>query len=200
MISIRSISWPAPTLVKDERFIDKFDRVFGEIFKGVLQPATSSPGGIEMRELPEEWLRLMAEKTLTAEEKAEIEAMGGFEKLMETLRQRLEEQKERHQGGNKWIGTAGTSPFGANGYNPEGVRIGQSTSRNKSAVKIWDKREFKNLGRRCGNWHPEHEGGAAPAAAVRARGCGGPAGSAWDHRVNRAQRRLSRSQDDAGAA
>jgi uncharacterized protein with von Willebrand factor type A (vWA) domain len=133
------------TLVKDERFIDKFDRVFGEIFKGVLQPATSSPGGIEMRELPEEWLRLMAEKTLTAEEKAEIEAMGGFEKLMETLRQRLEEQKERHQGGNKWIGTAGTSPFGANGYNPEGVRIGQSTSRNKSAVKIWDKREFKNL-------------------------------------------------------
>jgi len=133
------------TLVKDERFIDKFDRVFGESFKGVLQPRAAGPDGIEVQELPEEWLRLMAEKTLTAEEKAEIEAMGGFEKLMETLRQRLAEQKERHQGGNKWIGTAGTSPFGANGYNPEGVRIGQSTSRNKSAVKIWDKREFKNL-------------------------------------------------------
>jgi len=133
------------TLVKDERFIDKFDRVFGESFKGVLQPRAAGPDGIEVQELPEEWLRLMAEKTLTAEEKAEIEAMGGFEKLMETLRQRLAEQKGRHQGGNKWIGTAGTSPFGANGYNPEGVRIGQSTSRNKSAVKIWDKREFKNL-------------------------------------------------------
>jgi uncharacterized protein with von Willebrand factor type A (vWA) domain len=133
------------TLVKDERFIDKFDRVFAASFKGVLQPKPAGPDGIEVQELPEEWLRLIAEKTLTDEEKAEIEALGGFEKLMETLRQRLEEQKERHQGGNKWIGTAGTSPFGANGYNPEGVRIGQDKSRNRSAVKVWDKREFKNL-------------------------------------------------------
>jgi uncharacterized protein with von Willebrand factor type A (vWA) domain len=133
------------TLVKDERFIDKFDRVFAASFKGVLQPKPAGPEGIEVRELPEEWLRLIAEKTLTEEEKAEIEAMGGFEKLMETLRQRLEEQKERHQGGSKWIGTAGTSPFGANGYNPEGVRIGQDKSRNRSAVKVWDKREFRNL-------------------------------------------------------
>ena len=133
------------TLVKDERFIDKFDRVFAASFKGVLQPKPVSPDGVEVQELPEEWLRLIAEKTLTEEEKAEIEAMGGFEKLMETLRQRLEEQKGRHQGGSKWIGTAGTSPFGANGYHPEGVRIGQHKSRNRSAVKVWDKREFKNL-------------------------------------------------------
>jgi uncharacterized protein with von Willebrand factor type A (vWA) domain len=133
------------TLVKDERFIDKFDRVFAASFKGILQPKPAGPDGIEVQELPEAWLRLIAEKTLTDEEKAEIEAMGGFEKLMETLRQRLREQKERHQGGNKWIGTAGTSPFGANGYNPEGVRIGQDKSRNRSAVKVWDKREFKNL-------------------------------------------------------
>jgi uncharacterized protein with von Willebrand factor type A (vWA) domain len=133
------------TLVKDERFIDKFDRVFAASFKGVLQPKSAGPDSVEMQELPEEWLRLIAEKTLTEEEKAEIEAMGGFEKLMETLRQRLAEQKERHQGGSKWIGTAGTSPFGANGYNPEGVRIGQDKSRNRAAVKVWDKREFKNL-------------------------------------------------------
>jgi uncharacterized protein with von Willebrand factor type A (vWA) domain len=133
------------TLVKDERLIDKFDRVFAASFKGVLQPKPAGPDGIEVQALPEEWLRLIAEKTLTEEEKAEIEAMGGFEKLMETLRQRLEEQKERHQGGSKWIGTAGTSPFGANGYNPEGVRIGQEKGRNRSAVKVWDKREFKNL-------------------------------------------------------
>jgi len=133
------------TMVKDERQIDKFDKVFGESFKGVLGPKPAGPDGVEVQELPEEWLKLLAEKNLTDEEKAEIEALGGFEKLMETLRQRLEEQKSRHQGGSKWIGTAGTSPFGANGFNPEGVRIGQKKARNKSAVKVWDKREFKNL-------------------------------------------------------
>jgi len=132
-------------LVKDERLIDKFDKVFAESFKGVLNPKPVGPNGVEVRDLPEEWLRLLAEKNLTEAEKAEIEALGGFEKLMETLRQRLEEQKGRHQGGSKWIGTAGTSPFGANGYNPEGVRIGQEKGRNRSAVKVWDKREFKNL-------------------------------------------------------
>ncbi|MCE3519732.1 hypothetical protein LXJ58_33810, partial [Escherichia coli] len=95
--------------------------------------------------LPEEWLRRLAEKHLTEEEKKLIEALGGFDKLMETLRQRLEEQKGRHQGGSKWIGTAGTSPFGAYGYNPEGVRIGQDESRNRRAVKVWDKREFRNF-------------------------------------------------------
>ncbi len=133
------------TLVKDEKFIDKFDKVFAESFKGILQPKPEAASGIEAQELPEEWLKLLAEKVLTDEEKAEIEALGGFEKLMETLRKRLEEQKGRHEGGSKWIGTAGTSPFGANGYNPEGVRIGQQTGRNRSAVKVWDKREFKNL-------------------------------------------------------
>jgi uncharacterized protein with von Willebrand factor type A (vWA) domain len=133
------------TLVKDESFIDKFDKVFAESFKGILQPKPVTKPGMEAHQLPEEWLKLLAEKNLTDEEKAQIEAMGGFEKLMETLRQRLEEQKGRHEGGSKWIGTAGTSPFGANGYNPEGVRIGQDKGRNRSAVKIWDKREFKNL-------------------------------------------------------
>jgi uncharacterized protein with von Willebrand factor type A (vWA) domain len=97
------------------------------------------------RELPADWLAKLQEKNLSAEERAAVEAMGGWDKLMETLRQRLEEQQERHQGGNKWIGTAGTSPFGAYGYNPEGVRIGQAQSRNRSAVKVWDKREFANL-------------------------------------------------------
>jgi uncharacterized protein with von Willebrand factor type A (vWA) domain len=128
------------TLVKDERHLDRFDRVFAEVFKGVGRPE-----GTAAQEIPEEWLRLVSEKLLTKEEMAEIEALGGFEKLMETLRQRLEEQKERHQGGNKWIGTGGTSPFGAYGYNPEGVRIGQKESRHRRAVKVWDKREFKDL-------------------------------------------------------
>ncbi|MDR3522373.1 MAG: VWA domain-containing protein [Acidocella sp.] len=133
------------TLVKDERFIDKFDLVFAESFKGILQPKPEALNGVEAQGLPEEWLKLLAEKLLTDEEKAQIEAMGGFEKLMETLAKRLEEQKGRHEGGSKWIGTAGTSPFGANGYNPEGVRIGQESGRNRKAVKVWDQRAFKNL-------------------------------------------------------
>lgn len=131
-------------LVKDERHLDKFDRVFSEHFKGVVDLAEGIDAVAET-EIPEEWLRKLAEKFLTEEEKAEIEALGGWEKLMETLKQRLEEQKGRHQGGNKWIGTAGTSPFGAYGYNPEGVRIGQDRSRHRRAVKVWDKREFRNL-------------------------------------------------------
>ena len=127
-------------LVKDERNLDKFDRVFGKCFNGLEFGAEEVTA-----EIPEEWLRKMAEKYLTEEEKAEIEALGGWEKLMETLKKRLEEQKGRHQGGSKWIGTAGTSPFGAYGYNPEGIRIGQDKSRHRRAVKVWDKREFKNL-------------------------------------------------------
>ena len=95
-------------------------------------------------DIPEEWLKKLAERLLTEEEKAQVEALGGWDKLMETLKQRLAEQKERHQGGSKWIGTAGTSPFGAYGYNPEGIRIGQDGSRNRSAVKVWDKREFRD--------------------------------------------------------
>ncbi len=127
-------------LVKDESFLDRFDRVFGTVFKGLEPPADG-----ETVAVPEEWLRKLAERNLTEEEKALIEAMGGWEKLMETLRERLAEQQGRHQGGSKWIGTAGTSPYGAWGYNPEGVRIGQTESRHKRAVKVWDKREFRNL-------------------------------------------------------
>ncbi|GAB5454625.1 MAG: VWA domain-containing protein [Henriciella sp.] len=127
-------------LVKDERNIDKFDKVFGHVFKGL----DSLGDAVEAQDLPEEWLRKMTEKFLSPEEMAEIESMGGFEKLMETLKKRLEEQKKRHEGGNKWIGTGGTSPFGANGYNPEGIRIGQDKSRHRRATKVWDKREFKN--------------------------------------------------------
>jgi uncharacterized protein len=127
-------------LVKDERYYDRFDRAFAAHFKG----ATDLFAMLQ-RELPEDWLAKMAVREFTDAEKAEIEALGGWDKLMETLRQRLEEQKERHQGGSKWIGTAGTSPFGAQGFNPEGVRIGQEGGRNRSAVKVWDKREFANL-------------------------------------------------------
>jgi len=127
------------TLVKDEAHFDKFDRAFGSYFKGMesLDQALSAV-------IPEEWLKKLAERVFTAEEKALVESLGGWEKLMETLKKRLEEQKDRHQGGNKWIGTNGTSPFGAYGYNPEGIRIGQSESRNRRAVKVWDQREFRN--------------------------------------------------------
>lgn len=131
------------SMVKDERNIDKFDRAFSNTFKGL--ETISSEEMMEAVEIPEEWLRKMVEKHLSEDEKAEIDALGGFEKLMETLKERLKEQEGRHQGGNKWIGTGGTSPFGAYGYNPEGIRIGQSESRHKRAVKVWDKREFKNL-------------------------------------------------------
>jgi uncharacterized protein with von Willebrand factor type A (vWA) domain len=127
-------------LVKDEKNFDKFDRVFGHCFKGL-----ESLDDEMTAEIPEEWLKALAELVLTEEEKAEIEALGGWEKLMETLRQRLEEQQKRHEGGNKWIGTGGTSPFGAYGYNPEGVRIGQDKSRHRRAVKVWDKREYRNF-------------------------------------------------------
>jgi len=127
-------------LVKDETNLDKFDMVFGEVFKG-LEPGSEG----EAHEIPEEWLRKLAEKFLSEEEKREIQALGGWEKLMETLKKRLAEQEKRHQGGSKWIGTGGTSPFGAYGYNPEGIRIGQDENRHNRAVKVWDKREYKNL-------------------------------------------------------
>jgi len=127
-------------LVKDERHYDRFDQVFAAHFKGA-----EDLFALLQRELPEDWLAKLAMNTLSAEEKAAVEALGGWDKLLETLRQRLLEQKERHQGGNKWIGTAGTSPFGAHGYNPLGVRIGQDQSGHRRAVKVWDRREFANL-------------------------------------------------------
>jgi uncharacterized protein len=126
-------------LVKDERHLDRFDRVFGHCFRGIETPI--DPRTV----IPDSWLRKIAERLLTEEEKQLIEALGGWEKLMDTLRRRLAEQRSRHQGGGKWIGTAGTSPFGAHGYNPEGVRIGQQEGKNRSAVKVWDRREFRNL-------------------------------------------------------
>jgi uncharacterized protein with von Willebrand factor type A (vWA) domain len=128
------------TLVKDERHYDRFDRVFGEIFNGAQKLFEEIVAGV-----PDEWLRALAASTLSEEEKKKVEALGGWEKLLETLRARLEEQKERHEGGNKWIGTRGTSPFGANGYNPEGIRIGQAGSRNRRAVKVWEQREYRNF-------------------------------------------------------
>ncbi len=128
------------TLVKDESKLDLFDRIFAAYFKGVEDSFADL-----VQDIPDEWLRQQAELMLTEEERAQIEAMGGFEELMRALQERLEEQDDRHEGGSKWIGTAGTSPFGAYGYNPEGVRIGQAGSRNRSAVKVWDKREYRNL-------------------------------------------------------
>jgi uncharacterized protein with von Willebrand factor type A (vWA) domain len=126
-------------LVKDEANFDKFDRAFSEFWEGV-----QTIPGIEAQ-IPLEWLLKQAELTLSEEEKKQIEALGGWEKLMETLKKRLEEQKGRHQGGNKWVGTGGTSPFGAYGFNPEGIRIGQDGSRNRRAVKVWDQRAYQNL-------------------------------------------------------
>jgi uncharacterized protein len=130
-------------LVKDERHYDRFDRVFAETFAGAEKLVAQL-----VAQVPAEWLQALAQRTLSQEEKRRIEALGGWDKLLETLRERLREQQERHEGGNKWIGTAGTSPFGANGYNPEGVRIGQRDSRNRRAVKVWDQREYRNFDER----------------------------------------------------
>lgn len=128
------------TLVKDERFFDRFDQVFGDYIRGQQTIFEQILG-----EVPLEWLRAQKQLNLSEEEKKLIESLGGWDKLMETLKQRLEEQKKAHHGGNKWIGTGGTSPFGADGYNPEGVRIGQAKGRQGRAVKVWDKREYQNL-------------------------------------------------------
>ncbi|MCB4437156.1 hypothetical protein LHL20_13070 [Alteromonas sp. McT4-15] len=126
-------------MVKDETQYDKFDRAFAEYFEGVESVDLFG------KDIPEEWLRKEIEKNLSPEEREALRKAGGLEELMETLKKRLEEQEKRHQGGNKWVGTGGTSPFGAYGDNPEGVRIGQKGNRKFSAVKVWDKREFKNL-------------------------------------------------------
>jgi uncharacterized protein with von Willebrand factor type A (vWA) domain len=128
------------TLVKDERYFDRFDQVFGDYIRGKQTLFEEIIG-----EIPLEWLRKQKELNLTEEEKKQIEALGGWDKLMETLQKRLDEQKKAHHGGNKWIGTGGTSPFGAHGYNPEGVRIGQGQGRQGRAVKVWDRRDYKNL-------------------------------------------------------
>ena len=146
------------TFVKDEGLLDRFDQVFAKVFKGIMTDYGQNPV-----EIPEDWLKAVAEKFLTEEEMAEIEKMGSWDELMDTLKKRLEEQKERHEGGNKWIGTGGTSPFGHSGYHPEGVRIG-GESKNKRAVKVWEKREFKNLDA-TSRWRS----GACVASRARAR-------------------------------
>jgi uncharacterized protein len=130
-------------MVKDERHLDRFDRAFAEAFKGL--ETVDLAALIDRADLPANWLEKLAERSLTEDEKAAVKALGGFDALMDTLRQRLAEQQGRHQGGSKWIGTAGTSPFGAYGYNPEGIRIGQGESRHRRAVKVWDRREFRDL-------------------------------------------------------
>ena len=127
------------TLVKDEALLDRFDQVFGKVFKGVF-----TEYGQNVVDVPADWLKAIAEKYLSPEEMAKIEKMGSWDELMETLKKRLEEQEKRHDGGNKWVGTGGTSPYGNSGYNPEGVRMG-GESKHKRAVKVWDKREFQNL-------------------------------------------------------
>ena len=131
------------SLIKNEKHIDRFDLVFSKVFKGIED--ISLEDLLNKVDIPKEWVKKLSEKLLTPEEMEEIKSLGGFDKLMETLKKRLSEQEKRHLGGNKWIGTAGTSPFGAYGYNPEGVRIGQDKSRHKKAIKVWDKREFKDL-------------------------------------------------------
>ena len=131
------------SLIKNEKHIDRFDLVFSKVFKGIED--ISLEDLLNKVDIPKEWVKKLSEKLLTPEEMEEIKSLGGFDKLMETLKKRLSEQEKRHQGGNKWIGTAGTSPFGAYGYNPEGIRIGQDKSRHKKAIKVWDKREFKDL-------------------------------------------------------
>lgn len=128
------------SLIKDERQFDRFDQIFAHYFDGI-----ELLGDDPQTDIPADWLERMNQLQLTEEQKAQIEAMGGWDKLMETLKERLKEQDERHEGGSKWIGTAGTSPFGAYGYNPEGIRVGQDGSRHRRAVKVWDKREFANL-------------------------------------------------------
>lgn len=130
------------TYVHDETALDRFDRVFGQVFGGIETPLALDGGPVA---IPEEWLRKLAEKHLGPEEMAKIEGLGSWEAIMEALHKRLAEQEGRHQGGSKWIGTGGTSPFGSYGYNPEGVRIGQAQSRHRRAIKVWDKREFRNL-------------------------------------------------------
>ena len=131
------------SMVKHEKYFDTFDQIFSSNFNGLEKIDLEK--FLDKMDLPSEWLEKLAEKFLSKEEMKQIKSLGNFEKLMETLKKRLEEQKKRHQGGNKWIGTAGTSPFGAYGFNPEGVRIGQQESRHQKAVKVWDKRVFKNL-------------------------------------------------------
>ena len=183
-------------LVKDERHYDRFDRAFAAHFKG----AEDASGRAVKRELPADWLERLMVGISPTPRKPRIEALGGWDELMETLKKRLEEQNERHQGGNKWIGTAGTSPFGAYGYNPEGVRIGQEGSRNRSAVKVWDTREFANLDDTVELGTRNMKLALRRLRRFARRGAPDRAGARRHHRCDRALGRLARHQDGAGAA
>ena len=168
------------TYVKDEGLIDRFDQVFAKVFRGI---ATSF--GQQQVDVPADWLRAVAEKYLTPEEMAAIKSLGSWDEIMETLKQRLEEQQGRHQGGNKWVGTGGTSPYGNSGYNPEGVRIG-GESTHKRALKVWDQREFQQPRQHPRTRHAQHQDRDAPAAPFRARRRGGRTGPGRDDQRHRA--------------
>jgi uncharacterized protein with von Willebrand factor type A (vWA) domain len=172
-------------LVKDETHFDKFDRAFGEYFKGV-----EALPGMEVL-IPEEWLRQAVKKHLTDAERAKLEKLG-WDKLMETFKKRLAEQKERHSGGSKWIGSGGTSPFGHGGTHPEGIRVG-GKSENRSAVKVWEKREYRNLDDSVETRHAQHQGRPASPAPLCPPGRRRGTRSRRHHRRYRAQRRLARS-------
>ena len=180
-------------LVKDEALFDKFDRAFSAYFKGVELLADFT------QDIPLEWLRKTLELELSPEDKAKIEKMG-WDELMETLKKRFEEQKGRHEGGSKMIGTGGTSPFGAYGYNPQGIRIGQAGGRNKSAVKVWDQRAYKDYDDSLRARHAQHQGRAAPAAPLRARRLRARARPRRHDPRHRRQRRPARHQDGSRAA
>ena len=162
VVSRISIISSRAALVKDERNLDRFDQVFAHVFKGLELTAEA----IEA-EIPEEWLRRLGPAAPLRRGQGKIDELGGWDKIMEELKKRLAEQKERHQGGNKWIGTGGTSPFGAYGYNPAGMRIGQHESRHRRAIKVWDKREFKDLAGTAEIGTRDDQGGATPLPPVR---------------------------------
>ena len=147
-------------MVKDEKYYDRFDRAFGAYFKNL-----ENLDDIIEALIPEDWLRKEFENNLSEEEKAKIESLGGLEKLIEEFKKRLEEQKERHEGGNKWIGTGGTSPFGNGGFNPEGIRVGGEGGQG-SAVKVWEDRQFKDLDDSVTDWHAQYQSGSAAVAQV----------------------------------
>ncbi len=179
--------------VKDEGLLDRFDQVFNKVFKGII--STMARTSVDV---PADWLKAVAEKFLTLEEMAAIESLGDWDKIMETLKERLEEQQKRHEGGSKWIGTGGTSPFGNSGYNPEGVRIG-GESKHKPCAQSLGKARVPESRQHQGTRHPQHQDRAPPPAQVRARGCGGRTRYSGHDRRHRAAG-LARHQDAPRAA
>ena len=180
---------------QDERHFDKFDRAFGAYFKG-LEKLDDHLKAL----IPEEWLRKEFERLLTDEEKAQIQSLGGLDKLIEEFKKRLEEQKERHAGGNKWIGTGGTSPFGSGGFNPEGIRVGDAGKRQGKAAKVWDQREYKNLDDQVELGTRNIKIALRRLRKFAREGRGGGAGHRRHHRPHREGRRAAQHPDAPGAA